>query len=200
MSNLSKNDLKFIEHVKRHCKELGIKCDIRNVSYVKLSSHTRCSGWFDSDNKQLVAAMNSPDGLGVLVHEYAHLTQWQDKIPMWNKTSHSLSIIDKWLSGKEVNDIEKHISNARNLELDNEKRTVKLIKKWGLSIDVEEYVKKANAYVIFYTWMLITRKWSKPNNSPYKNERVLEVMSPKFNMGYSKISKKVLKVFTEENI
>jgi hypothetical protein len=48
--------------------------------------------------------------------------------------------------------------------------------------------------------MYYTRRWSTPKNSPYKNEKVLGVMSTKFNMNYNKMSKKVFKVFKEENI
>ncbi len=200
MMDLTEKDKEFIKHIKSHCKELGVKCDIRNVSYVKYSSNARCSGWFDSINKELVVAIKSTDGFGVLVHEYAHLTQWQDNIPLWNTTLNSLVRLDQWLSGNEVRNIRKHLSNCRDLELDNEKRSVKLIKEWGLSIDIPNYIRKANAYVMFYNWMYYTRRWSTTKNSPYKNERLLGVMSPKFNMRYSKMSKKVFKAFKEENI
>ena len=200
MRGLTEKDREFIKHVKNHCKELGVKCDIRNVSYVKYSSNARCSGWFDSENKKLVVAIKSHDGFSVLVHEYAHITQWQDNIPLWKPTMNSLVRLDEWLSGNEVRNIRKHLSNCRDLELDNEKRSVKLIKEWGLSIDIPDYIKKANAYVMFYNWMYYTRRWSTTKNSPYKNQKVLDVMSPKFNMGYNKMSKKVYKVFSEQNI
>jgi hypothetical protein len=62
------------------------------------------------------------------------------------------------------------------------------------------YVKKANAYVQFYNWMLVTRKWSKPNNSPYKNKNLVAAMSNKFNMKYDSLSPKLEKIFKTENI
>jgi hypothetical protein len=105
-----------------------------------------------------------------------------------------------WLDGKNIRNIDKHIAVARDLELDNEKRSVKVIKKFNLKVDLENYVRKANAYVIFYNWLRKTRKWSKPNNSPYKNENVKSAMSTKFNMNYKTLSPRLEKIFREENI
>ena len=38
---LTKNVRAFINHVKGHCKEVGIKCDIRSVKYLVLSGNIR---------------------------------------------------------------------------------------------------------------------------------------------------------------
>ncbi len=53
---------------------------------------------------------------------------------------------------------------------------------------------------MFYNWMMKTRRWSKPNNSPYKNERVKAAMSTKFNMRYAKLSSRLEKIFKQEDI
>ena len=79
-------EIRFIKWVKKQCKENGIKCDLRNVKYLKLSGNIRCSGYFDEESKQLVVAMNRPDWLGILVHEYCHLTQWTDGVKVWTDT------------------------------------------------------------------------------------------------------------------
>jgi hypothetical protein len=112
----------------------------------------------------------------------------------------SLGKVWDWLDGKNCRSIEKHIAVARDLELDNEKRAVKIIKKFELKVDLVHYVKKANAYVQFYNWMLITRKWSKPKNSPYKNKNLVNAMSNKFNMKYDYLTPKLEKIFRTENI
>ncbi len=57
------------------------------------------------------------------------------------------------------------------MELDNEKRSVAIIKAWDLPIDVKTYTQKANAYIQFYNWMFFTRRWCTPQNSPYKNPK-----------------------------
>jgi hypothetical protein len=128
------------------------------------------------------------------------MTQWIDGIDLWRKANDSLEVIDKWLAGVDVKDIEKHIGHSRDLELDNEKRSVEMIKKWNLPIDVSVYTKKSNAYVLFYNYMLHSRKWSKPSNSPYTNENILAAMSDKFDMEYGELKEDIKELFMKENI
>jgi hypothetical protein len=131
---LTKNVRAFINHVKGHCKEVGIKCDIRPVKYLVLSGNIRCSGYFCEETMKLVVAGKSKDWLGILTHEYAHLTQWQDKSTnIWKTGSTGVTHLDDWLGGKKIRSIKKAIEWSRDLELDNEKRAVKLIKKWNKS-------------------------------------------------------------------
>jgi hypothetical protein len=201
---MTRNDKRFIAHVKSECKRYGVTCDLRDTTYVKLSPTIHCAGWFDSDDKRLVVSMKRNDALSILVHEYAHLTQWQDalkgKFDLWNTSATSLYRVDAWLKGKRIHRIHHHLSITRDLELDNERRSVKLIKRFGLSIDTKTYIRRANAYVHLYNWMYYTRRWCKPKNSPYDNIRVLNEMSTKFNMNYSAMSTKVYNAFYEANI
>lgn len=185
----------FVAHVKAECKRKGIKVELRKSKNLTLAKGMRCSGYFDESNTRLVVAVNNPLSLGVFVHEFGHFTQWDEKIPIWDKACEAMYHIEEWLSGKEVKNIKKWIALARDLELDNEKRSVKLIKQFDLPIDIDLYIKRANAYVLFYNWMLITRKWSTPANSPYRNQLLLDTCSNKFNMKYDKLSAKLEKVF-----
>jgi hypothetical protein len=196
----TKKEQKFIDHVKTVCKIYGVKCSLRNSKYVKMDGNVRCAGWFDEEVPELVVAMNRPDWIEILSHEYSHLTQYVEQIPLWKQAEVSLGKVWEWLDGKNCKDIDKHISVARDLELDNEKRSDKVIKTFDLKVNIDEYIKKANAYVNFYNWMRLTRKWSNPNNSPYKNENVRNAMSTKFNMKYDKLPARIEKVFREENI
>lgn len=200
IKKLSKKDLSFIDHVKSVLKAEGFKADLRNVSYVKLSPTIRCSGYFDSANKKLVCSMNKPDALGILVHEFGHYTQWKDQCKAWTNLGDSLDLMDSWLQGNEVENIEHHIMIARNLELDNEKRAVKLIKKFGISINVDDYIKRANAYALFYNHMLTVRRWCKPTNMPYENPSVIEAMPSNFRINYNKVPKRLMKVYQQENV
>ena len=197
---MTQKEKNFIEWVKDQCFEYGVKCMLKNVKYLKLSGNIKCSGYFDSEVPELVVAINRKDWIEILVHEYCHLTQWVEKIPLWDKSATSLAKVDDWLGGQEVRGISRHLGIARDLELDNEKRAVALIREWDLKVDVEHYIKKANAYVQFYNYMGISRRWSKPGNSPYSNENLINEMPDKFNMNYKKMSKKVEKVFKQENI
>jgi len=196
------NDLAFIDFVKQECKRVGIKCILKNVKSVKLSegSNARCSGYFDSENKELVVSMKRPDSLAILVHEYCHLTQWEEQIPLWKKADVSLTKIDEWLCGKEIRNIKKHLAIARDLELDNEKRSVKMIRKWKLSINIKDYIQKANSYIHFYNYIYYTRKWSKPRNTPYTNKQIQAIMSDRFNMRYDVLPEKIHNAFVAAKI
>lgn len=201
---MNKQEKSFVDYVKAECKKYGIKCDLRPVKYLKLSGNIRCSGYFDETNKVLACAMKKRDWLSILVHEYGHLTQWLDNCDSWKKAIKldSVNKIDEWLLGKRIKNHELHIDVVKELELDNEKRSVKIIKKFGLDnrIDVKDYVKKANAYVLFYNYIKKTRRWSNPKNSPYGNKHVISVMSDRFSMNYDKMSKRVESAFVKANI
>ena len=199
---MNKKTQDFIAYVKAECKKNGVKCDLRKVTNVRLAKGIKCSGWFDSDNNPpiLVCSMNRPDFLEILVHEFCHMQQWIEQCPKWVEAGDSMNYIDAWLSGKNIKDIKKYIDLSRDLELDNEKRSVKMIKKFDLDIDIESYIKKANSYIMFYNWMLESRKWSTPKNSPYKNKRLLSVMPSSFTMNYTKMTEKIRKIYQEENI
>jgi hypothetical protein len=128
------------------------------------------------------------------------MQQWLEQCPKWVISDDSMNYIDDWLSGKEVRNIKKYIGLSRDLELDNEKRSVRMIKKFDLDIDIEMYIKRANSYVLFYNWILESRKWSTAKNSPYKNKRLLSVMPSSFRMDYTKLTERIRKVYEEENI
>ena len=203
MRKYTKKDLAFIQHVKDECKRLGVKNHIKNVKYVKLSPTIKCSGYFDDGEQPILAAsMAKEDGLEILVHEYCHLTQWVDGFHLWKVAGRAIPVIDEWLEGKykRPQTLERAFEISIGLELDNEKRSVKMIKEWGLSIDIERYTKRANAYLQFYNWMKQTRKWSNPNNTPYGNKRIVAAMPANFRMNYDKLPKRLEKLYKEENI
>lgn len=197
---MNKNVKAFIEHVREECKKHKIKLVLRDVSYFRLTDGIRCSGYFDEEERVLAVAMKKDIWLGVLAHEYAHLTQWVDDCEPWKNGCEGLPKVDEWLQGKSVRGIKKALANSRDLELDNEKRTVRLIKKWKLPIDIDDYVRRANAYVVGYNWLYHSKKWFKPGNSPYDNPTIIKAMPKTFRMDYRKLSDKHFKLFKEQKI
>lgn len=192
----------FINFVKDQCKKYGIKPDFRKVKYLRMSDNIKCSGYFDYENQRLVVALEHKDWLETLIHEYAHFTQWLEGCPEWTENIEGIYKVDQWIGGKNIKDVQTYIGMARDLELDNEKRSVQIIKDWGLDefIDVDEYIQKANAYVMFYNWLGKTRRWCSPKNSPYGNKNVVKMMSKKFDMEYENMDKSIERVFFEEKI
>ena len=194
----------FIDHVKAECKKHKVKIKEYKRHYVKLTDGVKCGGYFDDSSKPpiLAFAKGRPDYLELLVHEYCHMTQWLDKLPLWDEAESALTLMWSWLGGEDWKDadVEKSIDIAKRLELDNEKRSVEMIKRFNLPIDTALYTKKANAYVLFYNHLKDTRRWSKPENTPYSNERVLAAMSDKFDMDYDHLSQRLANLFINEDI
>lgn len=191
-----------MELVKSECKKYKVSCKLKDVKYLKPTPSIRCTGYFDDENRTLQVAMKQRDSFEVLVHEYCHLTQWIDKVPVYTKANKYLLAVDKWIEGTDLQDsvIDAAIQGCVDLELDNEKRSLKLIDVYGLSIDKELYVKKANAYLYFYHWMRKTRKWSAPKNLPFRNKRIIDAMPTTFKGKYDKLPKKFEKLFSQESI
>jgi|WetSurMetagenome_2_1015567.scaffolds.fasta_scaffold535158_1 hypothetical protein len=190
----------FVQFVKDECKYYGVKFKVGRGKRIKLIGDLPCSGYFDSDLKELAVALKAPGYLGILAHEYCHLTQWAEKADVWIRTNEEKSYV-KWgehIEGKKVDDMSYHFDLMRDLELDNEKRTVALIKKLKLPIDVKEYTKKANSYIMFYNYMKITGKWCS-NRPPYTSQRLLNALPDKFSLDYTKLPKRLETIYREEN-
>lgn len=205
MSKIQQDNAKrFIKYVKRVCAQHGFTLDLRRAKKLTLSDNIKCSGYFDEEARVLAVAMKHPDALGILVHEFCHMMQYLDftrgKFRRWNAATVALGKIDTWLSGKPVTNLKRAIGYSRDLELDNEKRTVAMIQKWDLPVDVDDYIKKANAYILFYNWMHETRRWTTPPNTPYSNPKVYESMSNKFNMKYTTLSRDVRRAFEKSGL
>lgn len=194
------NVRQFIKFVKAECEANGIKLKLKRTNYIVASKSIRCSGYFDEVTKELVVARKNPHWLEILVHEFAHLTQWKDNCKEWRNLGDSITKVDDWLAGKKVKYVKKALGRVRDLELDNEKRSTKIIKDWGLPIDIKEYTQKANAYVQFYNWMYFTRRWCSVKNSPTKNPEVYKQMPTIFRMDYKNMSEKYFKIFEQEGI
>jgi hypothetical protein len=198
----------FISFVKEECKKNSVIFKPYKRSYIKLTDDIKCGGFFDdgSDPKlrkaTLAFAQGREDFIELMVHEYCHMTQWIDGIELWDVSADSLTVVDEWLSGVDRPDelVEVSLNNSRELELDNEKRSVQMFKKWDLPVDTALYTKKANAYVLFYNYMKISRKWSNPDNVPYRNKNILEAMSDKFDMDYENLSEELIELFKKEKI
>lgn len=190
----------FIKFVREECKRHGVKLSLRKRQYLVLTGNVRVSGYFDDEGRELAVAVNHPEWLGTLVHEFGHLTQWVDNCEPWRKLGDSLVKLHDWLEGKKVKGIKRALAKARDLELDNEKRSAKIIKDWNLPIDTKLYTQKANAYIQFYNWMYFTRRWCTVKNSPYRNPKVYKEMPTIFKMNYEEMSDKYKKLYEEAGI
>jgi len=149
-----------------------------STSVHSVREHIDCSGFFDDKLKVLAVACKKArrDFFPVFVHEYYHFIQWELKQENFTNLSQNQELefaLWKWLDG-ELDDLslaEKSLREHQAMELDCERRTIKAIENFGLSIYVEDYIKAANIYVLFYNVLLKTKKWY--DYPPYENEEIV---------------------------
>ena len=147
----------------------------------------------------LHCAMGQPEEqwLPLSAHEFAHFTQWNEQCEAWmnyvievkfNNNIHDVGdIMWHWVNGEEVSEelLDASITASREVELDCERRTLKLIEKFGLPIDSEDYAQKANAYVHFYNSIRSERQWYEIDKEPYNTKEVVELMPFDLDRDYS---------------
>jgi hypothetical protein len=175
-----------MKNISKLIGDIAYKC-IKNKIFFHLDyvnkvdqENLPCSGYFDEKN--LVVATNKKnikEWLDVLVHESCHLDQFLEKSKLWVSDANSLFLVEAWIHKKNIS-IERRDRGFRNtvaLELDCEKRTIAKIKEYGLDINKDEYIQKANSYLFAYLYALIYRKWYP---TPYENPRVWRKMPKNF--------------------
>lgn len=133
-----------------------------------------------------------------MVHESSHMDQFLENCEEWSDYL-GLELTELWLSGNPVprQSLQQEIESSINLELDCEKRTVKKIIKYKLDtiIDVTRYIQMSNAYIFFYLWMKARRRWYKIDKEPYKISDIVSEMPKTFDVDYSTLDAKYLKLF-----
>jgi len=155
------NAEEFVKYTTALMEGDGVTVKVFDQNTVTHSDGAQCSGWFDPSAKEMVVATGRDFWLEIFAHEYCHYTQWKDGT-LKEESYDSENCMWEWLAGEDFTyeDVEFSVRQAQMIEADNERRTVEYIKKFGLPIDVEQYIQKSNAYVMFYDVVLKTRRWS----------------------------------------
>jgi len=192
----------FIEDLKLYTKENNIKLVLSPEKGVQFSEGgILCNGYFDDITSTLACALGKDvsQWLVILLHESCHMDQWVEKVPEWTENV-GMDNIEKWLNGDDtvnMNNIDNEIRTSIIVEVDCEKRTVEKIKKYGLDsiINIDEYIQKSNAYVLFYLWMRKNRKWYTIGKEPYNIPDVVSVMPKTFDIDYTILDSKIEKTY-----
>ena len=138
----------------KHSKIMGKGCFIEDeaTGYAKLLVATKRPRW---------------QWLGTLSHELCHVMQWLECEPAYYgvdkmKGATAALYVDEWLVFDKEFDkrtIKRAVQLTLDCELDNEKRTVRMIKKFKLPINIKRYIQAANSYLFFHQVMFENRVW-----------------------------------------
>lgn len=141
---------------------------------------TKCSGifYFDSEDRPIIKVAtnkfkNKQEWLGTLVHEYCHFEQWKNNIRVWSNYDANGVPLENilWTPKK----FKKELIDMINLELDCEKKAVKIISKNQL-FNISKYIITANAVLFKYVYAYHFGKW--PEKS-IKSKEILDICPQK---------------------
>lgn len=197
MSDKERIDL-FIKDVRRKCREYGVKLILKRSQKLEIEEGMYGGGYFDPETKTLAVAKYHVDFLALLVHESCHLDQWCEEAKVWKKSyeGDAGNELDEFLNGKEVSNIRAALNRVKALELDCERRSLVKINQYELPINQVVYAQKANAYLQFHNYMLLSKKW---HTSPYSDPNIYSIM-PKRMMSdsyYKRLPLKIKRVFDQ---
>lgn len=175
---------------------LGVSILLSPERHVYAESGVVCTGYFDSEATppQIVVATGQGEDkwLGILVHEYCHAEQWFEKAAAWEATDKADDMWDIF-EGKSVRDLTKKVAIQREMEADNERRTIRLLKQLRAPVDIEKYIRAANAYLHFYNLIPETKKWFAKEKGPYQIPEVLIEANATLDRDFSKTPAKLRK-------
>lgn len=126
--------------------------------------------------------------VGVLAHEYCHFLQCTSNSKVWNDFQDSVFSIKKYESifnkKSSINKSKrkKVAKSIIKLELDCDKKAIKIIKKYSLPVDLKEYIVKANVILYKYLYWAEHGVWpdfkdkqtnKHPNYKLFKSKKLL---------------------------
>jgi hypothetical protein len=159
---MDNNSKKFLKHVREHLKEYGGKLVFGRGKRVNCGDGCRSVGYFSDRPLEIRVAGKSRDPISTVAHEYAHFLQWIETPGqiMQADDRASLLVFD-WLTGKHYDkkEVQKAFCRVMVMERDAERRTVDLIKKFDLKVDIDKYIRQANCYIYMHWIMRERRSW-----------------------------------------
>lgn len=185
---------RFLICLKRELKSKDTTL-VLSLSEVYLDG-VRVGGYYNELDKEIVIKFGD-DWLELLLHEYSHFLQHTNNKKIWLDLDDSLFLMWQWLD-KEIELDKKTITTAirkvQRLELDCERNTIALIKKYKLPIDLEEYIRNANMYIYFHNYVLERRRWFKEDMGIESFKKLLPKMPKDLKGNRNKMPKEWYKI------
>lgn len=163
------------------------------------SNKIRTMGYFQEHPPKLVCSTQRPiqDWVRVFFHEFAHFKQWSNRTPIWIQADEAIDVLWAFLNGDPTvvpfGMFKRAVKTVQELELDCEKRAYRLLRRHHLFDLSDGYIRKANAYLFFYTVLKKEKRWYK--HPPSECPEIVAMMPDRFLDDYSRLQKGWLEVF-----
>ena len=199
--------------VRRFIADVKSKCDNHSVKLV--ISRDQCllgklpvNGYFEAGDKDgtLWVHMHGiiRTWLPLIVHEYSHMLQWIADCAPWRKGfiggDDTSVLFDKWVTHRrnfKRKKLLRIVELIQDVERDCERRALKLIEEYGLPISLRNYARRANAYLYFYTYAYLRRRWydNKKHKPPYEIKEISQCMPPVLLKSYNCMSLELISLY-----
>lgn len=181
-----------------------VKKNIGSVSYRRVETKEEienCGGWFCDEAMEIVVWGNSPEAFQILVHEYNHYIQYHTNFNFWDSKMDDYDKYMKYVDGEADYELkDDYLKAVIEIELDCEKRSVKMIDSLDLDINPKLYIKNANAHLFSTIFKAKNKKW--PDLSIYDNEITKFMpggfLEPEDYMNFDNLSKNVIELFNSK--
>jgi len=179
----------FVAAAKLEAKEYGVTLHESPLDHVAMTYPNgvveKCNGFFDEaygDPPHPVLAWQTgtpfEQWFPIFIHEYNHMRQWIEKEPTWAAYLKAPDFFN-WLN--EIDELSDEDAEASCLawalnEVNCDARVVQMLSDKQLSLDIDHYIRTANAYAWFYFWALEHRSWYTIGYEPYNTAGIVEAM------------------------
>ena len=193
-------EAEFEEKIRQSCGYWGVALQVDSGRHVNDGGNDS-NGWFDGTIPKLAYAKGHDNWFPVALHEYNHMCQWQEKDPVFFSDTQAKAdeYFWDWLNGTIMmvpRRAKMYCMSYIQLELNCERRSLKMITELGLPLDTERYAQTANAYVMFYHLVLKHRKWYEIEEEPYHYEEIVSAMPKDLHtLNYEEISDEMVTLF-----
>ena len=165
LSSENKDVQTFLDYVHSSLRKYKIKL-ILSLETTTIGKN-QIAGYFSDEGKELLVCINEPNWIETLVHEFCHFLQFKEQDPLYTSLdqgdSNYLSEVWEWLDNKHEFISTKRKNEAFrkiiDMELDCERRSVEMIKRFKLPINLEDYTYTAFVYIHFYNFCKKYRAW-----------------------------------------
>jgi len=150
----------LLDKILAHLKLWNVKVNLAFADTVQFDGED-ISGFFDQRSMTLGVAIKDENWFPVLIHEYCHFLQWKQGKWSSDKEIEEFTKRTEWvykkteLSDEDVLRITRAIQAC---ELDAEKNVVEMCIHHSVGIDIKDYIRESNAYVLTYEYERIFRK------------------------------------------
>jgi hypothetical protein len=144
--------------------------DFSVLLYNKNYIYDNYCGWVDFEKKEFVCAIKN---FNVFIHEYCHFLQWKENKNCINQELYE--VLFNWINGNEYDSdlLNKSFYHIIEIERDCELKSINLISKYNLNVDVKQYIKQANSYLFSY---YLNKKYRKNPKTPIYLTNVINYM------------------------